>query len=410
MARDRIDLLPGMGDRTGKAATRMRQSSDALGRFLRARGYKPIDTPLIEDLELFTRKSGGELGSQLYTFTDPGGRRVSLRPEFTSSVIRHFISERRDAGATARWHYSGPIFRYDGGHEQPHHQFTQVGAEMLGEGGTEADAEILWLAWAGLKELGLRGCRVRIGHLGVLSQLLSTFELSEPAKVFAIGNLQAMSDDSESVDGLMDRAGQTGLVRTTLDADTEALLADLGDATTREIMQRVLKESVSSPVGRRTPEQIVSRLLRKVRAADDPEELRQALKLLRDLSRLEKSPDIALTNARALADERGLPRKAFETIESLLATLRDRGLEDTVVEVDFGLSRGIAYYTGVIFDLLPSGRQSYPLGGGGRYDGLVRALGGARDVPALGFAYNLDAVVAALEAQTQSPATGETAP
>ena len=51
-----------------------------------------LDTPLLEQTELFVRKSGGELTTQLYSFVDPGGNRVSLRPEFTSSVIRHYPS------------------------------------------------------------------------------------------------------------------------------------------------------------------------------------------------------------------------------------------------------------------------------------------------------------------------------
>ena len=52
------------------------------------RGYEPVDTPLLEETELFIRKSGGDLSSRLYSFREPGGYDVSLRPEFTAQVLR----------------------------------------------------------------------------------------------------------------------------------------------------------------------------------------------------------------------------------------------------------------------------------------------------------------------------------
>ena len=78
------------GDRFGRFAG---LQNAALAHLSEA-GYEPIDTPLLEGAELFVRKSGGELASRLYTFSDPGGNQVGLRPEFTPSVIRCFISER----------------------------------------------------------------------------------------------------------------------------------------------------------------------------------------------------------------------------------------------------------------------------------------------------------------------------
>lgn len=403
MAGEAIGLLPGMRDLTGESAMRVRQASDLLCRFLFANGYKLIDTPLLEDLELFVRKSGGEVGSRIYAFTDPGGRRVSLRPEFTSSVIRHHVS-RGDRGGTGRWCYSGPVLRYDLGEGGGYRQFTQVGAEMLGESGVGADAEVTWLAWAGLGELGLKGCQVKVGHLGVLHELLSGYSLSEPAKVFAISNVQALRGDERSVDSLLERAAEIGLLRTSLDSATEAMLNDVGEATTQMLIQAVLRESIASPVGRRTPEQIVSRLLRKVRADDDPGKLRAALELLRELAGTGGDPQAATSSARRLVARRGLSAAPLDELDSLLEGLRERGVDEAQTTIDFGLARGFSYYTGLIFELmLPGDSQVVSIGGGGRYDGLVRALGGAREVPALGFAYNLDRVVECVSPLTGSP-------
>jgi histidyl-tRNA synthetase len=76
--------------------------------------------------------------------------------------------------------------------------------------------------------------------------------------------------------------------------------------------------------------------------------------------------------------------------------LPERPEESGRIELDLGLVRGLAYYNGIIFEVSHSSWPG-PLGGGGRYDGLARDLGGSHRLPALGFAYNLDSLVALTE-------------
>ena len=109
MTRRRINRLPGMADVMGRDHQVLSEAVGTLKSFLSEAGYGPIDTPLLEETELFVRKSGGELTSRLYTFTEPGGRRVSLRPEFTSSVIRYFIDEVGPDGAPGSYRKTGPL-------------------------------------------------------------------------------------------------------------------------------------------------------------------------------------------------------------------------------------------------------------------------------------------------------------
>ena len=87
-----------MRDETPQELTRRTTVQDSLREHLFSNGYRAIDTPLLEPTELFLRKSGGELATRMYTFTDPGGNKVSLRPEFTSSAIRYYL-ERADTEA-----------------------------------------------------------------------------------------------------------------------------------------------------------------------------------------------------------------------------------------------------------------------------------------------------------------------
>ena len=73
-----------------------------------------------------------------------------------------------------------------------------------------------------------------------------------------------------------------------------------------------------------------------------------------------------------------------------------------LLTLDLGLARGISYYTGVIFELILASVKQVSLGGGGRYDGLVKALGGDEDAPAMGFAYNLSMLVNVLDSLDRS--------
>ena len=84
-------------------------------------------------------------------------------------------------------------------------------------------------------------------------------------------------------------------------------------------------------------------------------------------------------------------------MESLLARVPELGIGESQVTLDMGMARGISYYTGVIFELAQDDDDASALGGGGRYDDLVQALGGRERVPAMGFAYNVSSLLDTLQ-------------
>ena len=399
MSGRQIDRLPGMRDQVGDRFVRFADLQDAAVAHLGESGYAPIDTPLLEEAELIVRKSGGELASRLYTFTDPGGNEVGLRPEFTPSVIRHFIRQRNGLSLPVRWRYAGPVFRYVPADEDGYRQYTQVGAEIVGGAGVEFDAEVLEIAWKGLDRLGLTA-ELRIGHLGVVHGLLGAYQISEAVKLFIVGNLPALKSGGTDVSKLMDRAVTLGLVQPEHRLDGLAGLEGVSSDDAQSLVEAVLRGSISSSVGRRTPEQIVARLLRKVDNAGSAEALEQSLTLADALARLEGTGSAVLSGAKKLATERGLPTYALDELGELVDALSNRDVPQERTVVDLGLARGFAYYTGAVFELIDTVSR-ISLGGGGRYDGLVRTLGGDEDVPALGFAYTLDRIVDALEGGAQ---------
>ena len=136
----------------------------------------------------------------------------------------------------------------------------------------------------------------------------------------------------------------------------------------------------------------MERLLRKIRRPDAEESLRLALEAACELAQVRGEPATALAGASAVLRRAGADAFAAARLEQIIGTILSHQAVSGRIELDLGLVRGLAYYNGIIFEVShPS--WSGALGGGGRYDGLARDLGGSHRLPALGFAYNLDALV-----------------
>ena len=149
-----------MLDTLGKEHRAMNKLSTKLKSQMCELGYVSIDTPIIENTRLFERKSTGEFAGQLYRFTDPEGKLVTLRPEFTPSIIRILVEQNKSKlDLPVRYQYNGPVFRYE--HDRPT-QTTQIGAELIGNNDIEADLEILSVARLALKSIGIKQYKLHI--------------------------------------------------------------------------------------------------------------------------------------------------------------------------------------------------------------------------------------------------------
>ena len=392
MGINQVNRLPGTRDVKENLYESLDLPIKSFNDYLLGKQYNLISTPILEKTELFVRKSGGELTNQLYSFVDPGGNRVSLRPEFTSSIIRHFIQDGQSLELPIRWQYSGPVFRYFRENAQTYTQFTQIGGELIGKGEIEADAEILCTAWEALRKIGLRKFEMRIGHLGVLQDILSSFDLSNPTKLFIIGNLRQLSEKNTTPDILFQSAENLGLIKNDKKSSISKSSA-LKDDATRELLGNFLSQSISGPIGRRTPDQIVDRLLRKVTDLDSPDKLASALGIVNKLASVKGHPKSALNQLQDISQSNSLDIPNLDQLNVLFETLTRNGIENSNITLDLGLARGISYYTGVIFEFFSiSASRKKLLGGGGRYDDLIKSLGGP-NIPALGFAFNLDQVL-----------------
>ncbi|MGI9148906.1 MAG: ATP phosphoribosyltransferase regulatory subunit, partial [Chloroflexota bacterium] len=187
-----IQRVRGTSDVLPPADTRLRNLEASLRHSFERFGYQGIQTPVLEPLELFLRKSGDEIIARMYTFSH-WNRRLCLRPELTASVMRAFVDGMQGHGLPVRLHYGGPSFRYERPSRGRSRQFTQVGMELIGASGPAADAEVLFLACAGLEAVGIKKYRLVVGHLAATLQLLTQLGMTDHAQGLVLDQMEPMA-------------------------------------------------------------------------------------------------------------------------------------------------------------------------------------------------------------------------
>ena len=370
-------------------------ASNQLRKLFNSRGYKFIDPPILESSDLFLRAGGGEMANRMYSFIDPGGNHISMRPEFTSSIVRHSIDLDSSTLLPFRIQYQGPVFRYAAGEEQT--QSHQAGVELIGSGSPQADAEIITLGCFGLSSLGLnRSCLV-LSDLGLYNELLLAQGLSERGCLFVLSRLSLLQKGPDFLGKVREDAQKFGLVSDNNDTDQDyEWLGNINEPEARSLVIRFLNQEQLFHLGQRGPGEVADRLLRKLTGGRDGSKMDMSLEFTSHLALIRGEPNVAMAQAKELMKDYRVPSSSLDRLGRVLDLVSLDSLSGTRLVVDFGLARGIAYYSGIVFEMMSPELGMY-LGGGGRYDNLASALGRPTKLPALGFAYNLEQILAELK-------------
>ena len=167
---EKLKAMRGTHDILPEEAPLWRRVESAFVEVATRYGYDEIRVPVFEATELFERGTGFStdvVQKEMYTFLDKKGRRLSLRPEATPSVVRAYLEHGLARKMPiAKFFYLGPMFRYDKPGAGRYRQFHQIGIELLGTASPVADAEVILLLWQFLKAIGLTKLGVRINTLG----------------------------------------------------------------------------------------------------------------------------------------------------------------------------------------------------------------------------------------------------
>jgi len=313
--------LPGFRDFYPEDFARRQPIYAAWRRAAQAHGFQEYDAPILEPLELYTTKSGEEIEGQLFNFTDKGARAVSLRPEMTPTVCRMVGAKAGSLKRPIKWFSIAEFYRYERAQKGRLRAFSQLNADIFGEAGPEAEIELIALLIQCLAGFGLTPDDFYVR----LSDRNVWFYYLE-----ALGFNDAQARD---ILGAIDRHERMGDDAFKFYADKHGPLDPLA------------KIKITSFLG-----------------------VKSLLALETALSGITSDKITArLTDWRKVLDG-----------------LAAMGLAE-FVQVDLGVVRGLAYYTGFVFEAFDRQGDLRALAGGGRYDNLVGKLGYA-DLPAVGFA------------------------
>jgi histidyl-tRNA synthetase len=209
MAQQKISAPKGVSEYTPPRSSSFEFVRESLIDPARHAGYQLIELPVFEDTDLFKRGVGEStdvVSKEMYTFEDRGGRSITLRPEGTAGVMRSVIEHGLDRGQLpVKVWYSGQFFRAERPQAGRYRQFYQVGIEAIGLDDPAIDAEVIAIADAGFKALGLKQYRLELTSLGDaqsraahkvdLLKFIATLDLDEATAARAAINPLRLFDD-----------------------------------------------------------------------------------------------------------------------------------------------------------------------------------------------------------------------
>lgn len=338
-------------------------------------GFDHSDPPILQPADIFLDRSGDAIRRRLFTVSDAMGGEHCLRPEFTIPVCRELIS---NGQASARVWYEGPIFRLAKGVSGATNETLQAGIEIVGGNNALADDVETFALMHACWSQGQVAGTTTFGDLALFDAVLDAVDLPPQwrerlrkhfwhADVFD-GLLRRIGGEVPSVSG---EAGQLlGIIRHLDRAAAESAVRDM------------LSASNVKPIGGRSIEEIIARFLEKADDASADLAAPEIVAALNDFLGLAVPLARAPDAIKAAAKTHGL------ALDDAIEAVALRG--DALVALDASLAnaqfapafgREIEYYTGFVFEVMgPLGK----LAGGGRYDGLMEALGAGAAIPAVG--------------------------
>lgn len=315
----KIQSLKGFRDFYPEEMAARREVLNKIFSTVRRYGFREVDTPSVESMELFKVKSGEEIVQQTFSFKDKGDREITLIPELTPTVARMVVDREKALKRPIKWFSMPKMWRYEEPQSGRLREFYQLNVDIYGVPGPEADAEVLAAGIDLMLDLGLEG-----------------------EFIFKISDRRFM----------------------------QGALEGLGVTNVPPVFAAIDKRGKISP-----------------------EEFKQLLATA-------GLDDFQMGKLIAILDAKGPLAEALPKVKALLAR------NDTVIagvsnleklaelmtmynmvqycEFDPAIIRGLAYYTGTVFECFDVRGELRAVFGGGRYDKIVGLFGG-EDMPAVGF-------------------------
>jgi ATP phosphoribosyltransferase regulatory subunit len=363
-----------------------------------AAGYEAVAPEVIQPAGVFLDVVGEALRGRTYVFTDMDGKELCLRPDLTVPTCRLYLQRHPAADSEAYYSYNGPAFRFQPASADAAHprEFRQAGIEAFGDKDAgEADARTLVLVLRALQQAGLPGWKLRIGDVALFDALLRSAELPERWR----RRLRHQFLRPEAFRAELKRLS-TNPARSAA-AFPRSLIEAL-DPTAPEKAELLVTEHLEQGgielIGTRSAAEIAEGLLAIAADAKAPPLKPETAALVEAYVRTKTAAPQAPAVLRKLVGKGSAAfNEALDAYERRAMLLGESGVDMGAADFSAEFGRSVGYYTGFVFEAVVDALgPASPVGGGGRYDGLLKAVGAPRNVPAVGAAIHTERLLAVM--------------
>jgi histidyl-tRNA synthetase len=393
--------ITGTVDYLGTEATRLLKIADACSVTFALYGYERVMLPILEQADIFLQRSGEEIRSRMYIFSDPKAKmEICLRPEMTISIARAYLERMMSRRLPVRLSYQGDVFRYDKVREGRYRQFLQTGIEFIGsENRIAADAEAVAIAIEATKRAGVQDFRLLLGDLEIIAEFIDSLPVSNDVRARLLETYWRREAFNRLIKRLSEARPQTSDAQDAASRELGEMLSSLGENASRKLVREMLSLFVEKETGYRSLDEIAERFLQRFSAGRGMHLSKECTDLIDEFLSISGPPEEVLQKVESLLKRIGKSTgPALEAAHRRLELLRKQNALPEKSEMDMSFRRGIEYYTGFIFEMHCDrlGPVSQ-ICGGGRYDRLLSLLGASRPIPAVGFALGLNRLLLAAE-------------
>ena len=304
-------------------------------------GFKRIEPSPIELLSTLEAKSGPAIRDEIYYFKDKGDREVALRFDFTVGLTRYVVSQ-KSLKLPAKISSFGGVWRYDEPQKGRYRFFHQWNIEIYGKPSIESEAEVIEFTSRLFDTLGLKHIIIDINHRNLVESYIK--------RVFQTDDKATVSDILRAVDKISKKSEN-------------------------EILSEYQKKGYSKGN--------LGKILEFSNIKGTMQEVKQKLtSILSDFS-----------NSAIFGSD---VESSWLHLQNLWDSLQNRDVKN--IRINFGIVRGLDYYSGMVFEVFDEKSDLGALAGGGRYDSLVKAFG-REDLGATGVAGGVERIILTMEKQ-----------
>ena len=359
-------------------------------------GYEFVEPDILQPADIFLDRSGEDIRTRTYVFTDPEGHELCLRPDLTVPTCRYHLEHAGTQPGISRYCYSGPAFRFQPGGQdglRPR-EFDQIGIEHFGSHDAEAtEAEVIALAVEAVRGAGVEEFSVKIGDLGLFARLLDSIAMPERWRRRLRHDFWRPQAFHETLARL---SGDPGL---RLEREMEFMGGAVSERAveTAAALDQLLTLRGIPLVGGRTVAEIAERIAEKAADRNSPPLPDQSARLIQDYIAVAGRPRDALHRIMNLIVTAGLDLStSLAAFARRITLMQERGIAVDGCRFLAEFGRSLEYYTGFVFQIeYETANGPMPIAGGGRYDTLLSDIGAPYPVPAVGCAIHTERLLAA---------------